>query len=265
MCARTTRMANHQCLPQEITDHVVDLLHDHPATLKRCSVVSKSWVPRTRSHLFSHVTLNDWDYARWKTTFPDPANSPGCHVRTLTIDGSLSGVEESSWVEDFSQVERLFMFLTSHAAFGRFLPFHTLSPCLRALHVFTHVPNPQIFNLICSLPLLEDLTLNGLSVGNGDGPQIAALSTSPALTGTLEAIVQWTTPTLSLLLHLPGGLHFRKLKLWACKSEEDICLAADLVTACSDTLECLDVTCSLGGAFCAVSLFWGVVYLNVQS
>ena len=42
-------------LPPEILDLIIDHLHDEPATLKTCCVVSKSWVPRTRKHLFALV------------------------------------------------------------------------------------------------------------------------------------------------------------------------------------------------------------------
>ena len=45
--------------PPEIVDLIIDHLHDQPATFKTCCVVSKSWVPRTRKQLFSHVEFHD--------------------------------------------------------------------------------------------------------------------------------------------------------------------------------------------------------------
>ncbi|KAF9789198.1 hypothetical protein BJ322DRAFT_1000595, partial [Thelephora terrestris] len=45
-------------LPPEILDLVTDNLSDEPSTLKACCLVSKSWVPRTRKHLFASVKFN---------------------------------------------------------------------------------------------------------------------------------------------------------------------------------------------------------------
>ncbi|KAF9643160.1 hypothetical protein BDM02DRAFT_3081141, partial [Thelephora ganbajun] len=42
-------------LPPEILDYIIDLLHDKPETLKQCCLVSKSWVSRTRKHLFADI------------------------------------------------------------------------------------------------------------------------------------------------------------------------------------------------------------------
>ncbi|KAF9789288.1 hypothetical protein BJ322DRAFT_975360, partial [Thelephora terrestris] len=44
-------------LPQEITDYILDLLHDEPKTLRQCCLVSRSWTPRTRKHIFGTVRL----------------------------------------------------------------------------------------------------------------------------------------------------------------------------------------------------------------
>ena len=43
------------CLPLEILDHTVDLLHDSPVTLKQCYLISKPWVPCTRKRLFANI------------------------------------------------------------------------------------------------------------------------------------------------------------------------------------------------------------------
>ncbi|KAJ6598460.1 hypothetical protein DFH09DRAFT_1022780 [Mycena vulgaris] len=53
-------------MPQEIVDMVIDSLVDSPGgyysrdneTLATCALVCRSWVPRTRYHLFSNITLN---------------------------------------------------------------------------------------------------------------------------------------------------------------------------------------------------------------
>ena len=67
----------HRHLPPEILDSVIDLLHDEPETLKQCFLVSKSWVPRTRRHLFAYIKFRSAsDLRSWKKAFPDVADSP---------------------------------------------------------------------------------------------------------------------------------------------------------------------------------------------
>ncbi|KAF9789295.1 hypothetical protein BJ322DRAFT_1000309, partial [Thelephora terrestris] len=50
-------MMSNRFIPPEICDHIVDFLHDDPKTLKQCCLCSRSWVPRTRKHLFAVVRL----------------------------------------------------------------------------------------------------------------------------------------------------------------------------------------------------------------
>ncbi|KAF9642570.1 hypothetical protein BDM02DRAFT_3105483, partial [Thelephora ganbajun] len=42
-------------LPPEVCDYIVDLLHNKPDTLGWCCLVSRSWIPRTRKHLFADI------------------------------------------------------------------------------------------------------------------------------------------------------------------------------------------------------------------
>ncbi|KAI3607138.1 hypothetical protein WG66_007910 [Moniliophthora roreri] len=39
-------------VPQEIIDHIIDFIPEDKPTLKRCSLTSRAWIPRTRYHLF---------------------------------------------------------------------------------------------------------------------------------------------------------------------------------------------------------------------
>lgn len=99
-------------LPPEIADHIVDLLRDEPATLKQCCLVSKSWIPRARKHLFGEIEFeHPADVDAWKEVFPDPANSPGYHTHSLFIDCvevfTTADAEEGGWIRAFSNVVRL--------------------------------------------------------------------------------------------------------------------------------------------------------------
>ena len=100
-------------LPPEILDLIVNHLRDDPTTLKACCVVSKSWIYRTRTHLFantefhapkSHIEL-------WKKTIPDPSNSPAYHTRRLLIRGFLTvtaaDANVGGWIRTFHNLVHL--------------------------------------------------------------------------------------------------------------------------------------------------------------
>ena len=143
-------------LPPEILDHIIDLLHDNRETLLQCCLVSKSRIPRARKYLFAHVEFKSEGYDKWKKTFPDPTNSLAHHVYTLTVDGSLRGAEDSSWIRGFARVERLIVdgeWAGSNVTSISFVPFHRLAASIKALDItFTLLLRTQIFDLICSPP-----------------------------------------------------------------------------------------------------------------
>jgi len=44
-------------LPQELVDSIIDHLHDDPATLHSCALVSSAWLPASRYHIFRRVSI----------------------------------------------------------------------------------------------------------------------------------------------------------------------------------------------------------------
>ena len=126
----------------EIFDHIVDLLHDNRHTLEQCCLISKSWVPRTRRHLFVHVELRLEDQVElWKEMFPDPEKSPAYYTRSLKIIGrTLRNAGESGWITGFSRVEQLDFELIGRSDVD--IPFATfsgtLSHSLRSLYLWHH-------------------------------------------------------------------------------------------------------------------------------
>ena len=259
-------------LPRETLDYIIDFLHDEPETLRGCCLISKSWVPRTRKHLFTDIKFRSVvDLESWKKTFPDPSNSPAYHTRTLSVrcpeEIAYTDGEEDGWIRAFSRVERFNLVVSGNPLANisdlevTLTPFHGFSPALKSLHVsYSTLQTSQIFDLISSLPVLNDLTLvtDGPEIGDGLGfnapPSVTRSPTSLAFTGTLD--LSMYTSMLGLparqLLDLPNGLHFRKLALsWCCK--EDLRWVVELVLRCSDTLECLDVSRYLQGT-CVLAL-----------
>lgn len=247
-------MSNH-CIPPEICDHIVDFLRDNPDTLKRCCLVSKSWVSRTRKHLFAAVKFNTpADLQAWRRTFQDPSNSPAQHTHTLSI-GFLEVIAEGGWVPSFSRVVRFKVFGNANLDLSMDLtPFRKFSPTLKSLHVTSFSIQPsQVIDLIYHLPLLEDLALFGYDRGHDGSQTVGSPSTSPVLTGTLNLrLVGGVARTVHQLLNLPNGLHLRKLELLSF-GVGALPFVWKLVEACSETLEYLDVQYEPEGAIFSCS------------
>ena len=238
----TTMSKPRRYIPPEILDDIVDFLQDEPEALTQCCLVSKSWIPRTRKYLFAQIEVED--HLEWMWIFPDPTNSPAHYVRRLTVD---CAPEDGRWIQGFSCVEQLILNDTIS-----FAPFHIFATSLRSLCVDSGtIPHSQTFDLIRSLPLLEDLTLRGDDIDREPRrlPTPVSSSTPPALTGTLElSMYEGMEKTIPEMLNLPGGLRFRELQLSWCGGIE-FPSVAKLVAACSDTLERLDIECDIDSTF----------------
>ena len=246
-------------LPPEILDLIIGLLCDQPKTLERCCLVSRSWVPRTRRHLFSSIEFGySGDLGLWKGAFPDPENSPAYHTRTLRMfcPDLVTGVdtEEGGWIRAFSRIVRLEVWShpgNSPQSDVSLTPFHTFSPTLKSLRIVsTNSSCSQIFTLVRSLPLLEDLCVidEGMDKSDDETTNLQP-STSPALTGSLELDLPYGMEgTARRLFDLPNGLHFRRFVCIRCV-EEDLRWIMGLVKRCSDTLEYIDIRCYLSGTF----------------
>ena len=251
-------MSNPRLLP-ELLDQVADYLHDTDDALRNCCLVSKSWIPRARKHLFANIQFdtkeNLWS---WKETFRDPSTSPAHYAKTLQIHClsfvTAADAETGSWIRGFSRLVHLK--LEHHYNLRvSLLPIHGLSLIVKSLHVeFLALPSSQVFDLVLSFPLLEDLTVVSSSIPvtgdddrSGGLPTVVQPSAPSMFTGSLNLLTcAGTEPIARRLLNIPAGIHFRYLTLtWV--REEDISLTSALVERCSHTLESLDITCEPRG------------------
>jgi hypothetical protein len=255
-------------LPADVLDHIADHLHDKPETLKQCCLASKSWIPRTRKHLFADIKLDTTrDLRSWKRTFPDPSTSPARYAKTLSVGRPEVirdvDAEVGGWITGFSRVEHLDLgAYEPDWGFDQpavpFVPFHGFSPVMKSLRVATiSLPPSPIINLILSFPLLEDLAVaidHGIPDDTGDGSEgdevlTAAQPLSPPMfTGSLELHLRGVGAEhfIRRLSSLPGGIHFRKLTL-TYRHGGDLSLTTASVEGCSHTLEPLDIALILYG------------------
>lgn len=232
--------------PAEIFDLIVDHLHDEPTALRSCCLISNSWISRARRHLFLRVRLNlhgKYAIQVWMKGFPDASNSPGHHTRTLELNGVDSTMDASvvapTWVHHFGHIKELKLERCVGGAFipGSLVQLCGLSPTLKSLRV-SHALTllSDLFNLICSFPLLEDLGLHCITtLGFNDKWHT---STSPRLDGSLHL----TDPNPSLvrrLSDLQNGPNFAHITAKCpVESAEPV---VDLISKCSVTLESLTV------------------------
>jgi len=248
-------------LPPELLDYTVDFLHNERETLKECCLVSKPWVPRTRRHLFAEIKIrSECDLKLWMKLSPTIANSLARHARNLTIGCPEFVVEgdagEGGWIRAFSCVESLDLdngawpLDTSRCPLT---PFHGFSATLKSLRVGPIIlPSPQLFYLIRSSPLLEDLNVVGRDESSGDDdnshwlpPGVPLIQ--PPLSGSLDLSILGMGNTVRQLLDLPNGLHFRRLTL-SWNRKEDLRRITALVRGCSRDLKFLYIACDPRGA-----------------
>lgn len=55
--ATTTTTGTTMAIPPEIVDRIIDYSHDDTKTLVACSLTARDWVPSTRLHLFTNLSL----------------------------------------------------------------------------------------------------------------------------------------------------------------------------------------------------------------
>ena len=221
----------------DIFDITVDHLHDDLATLRACCIVSKSWVLQVRKHLFAHIEFGAMEppIEQWKKVFPDPSNSPTRYTCNLALYGTpviTAGV--GGWISAFHNVVHLRLQGLDRATL---VPVHGLSPAVRSLHL--KYCTTEVFDLVCSFPLLDDISLIAPHVW--DTEEWTAPPTSPRLTGSLDMfMVGVTQVSTHRLLDLLGGLHFSKISV-VFSNDDEAGLVTDLVLGCSNTLESLTV------------------------
>ena len=241
-------------LPPELLDIIVDHLHDEPAALKACCLVSKSWVLRARIHLFAHVSFHSSrPFESWMKAFPDPFNSPAHYTRILHLSrfnvATVAIPDVHPWVHSFNNVVDLrvaTLGLDDH--YVPLTQLRGLSPTLKSLSLsYSFAPLSDSLNFICSFPLLEDLALSSLTTKRNTDEWVAP-PTSPKFTGffLLNGDNRYITRKL---LDLPGGLRFSEITVSCAFSDGG--LIKELVSTCSNTLESLGINFYQGGFFAA--------------
>ena len=249
-------------LPPEMLDFIVDHLYGDLRTLKACCIVSKSWIPRARRHLFVCVSFHAQasPIESWMKTFPDPPNSPAHYTRSLLFhdSSSITAANASNWIRAFCHIDALLLRAWDGVRFS-FTHLHGLSPTLKSLFVAcSFIPLSEFSDLVGSFPSLEDLSLTSTWVTDPDGGWSVIPPVSPKFTGKLWLQApDRIQPVVQRLLGFPGGLHFFGIDVVFHEGETES--VAKLLSRCSHTLESLVIHHNPSGVF-----LWLLGLLNVS-
>ena len=91
-------------LAPELTDHIIDFLHDDKEALSVCALTHPTWLPASRFHLFSTITVDGADGAKDRSAALDlPSDAQVLsYVRTVKIvsivpDRRMSKLQDAVW------------------------------------------------------------------------------------------------------------------------------------------------------------------------
>jgi hypothetical protein len=174
----------HPGIPPELSDRVIDFLHDDWSALKACSLACKAWLPASRFHLWNRVVLrysaDGTDYAEFLKASPAITS---CIV-DLTVEfptdrsTDTSREPEATWMTEtlipiFStlRILRQLMFVGAHFGEDAFLA--KIYPSLSTARVvqlsMCHFSRFSSFvELVWSSPSLENLRLDTISFDQVD-------------------------------------------------------------------------------------------------
>ena len=180
-------------------DHVVDHLYDTEDALRNCYLVSKSWTPRTRKHLFANIwfpTAERLQSRRESSQILQPLLRVTLTLcSSITFGPSRLRTRKRVAGSEFFRVSCAWRGHEVEPDFGEsattFVPFHGFSLAIKSLCVAAPALSPsQIFDLIASSPLLEDLAMiicSGTSADDCSGSEDNEIQMSPPrFTGSLE-------------------------------------------------------------------------------
>ena len=220
-------------LPQELVERVIDCLSDDRPALETCSLVATTWLPRSRHHLFSKVSLNSENAAQWCSAIRPGLEGASFLVRTLalrqtrrnrwlgsqfldTISDHLSSFQ---WVENLSITWLDFGdfqsgSLTRH--FGHF------GSSLRSLCLSYLSADYSAFVAFLKLfPNLEDLIIHTPDLCDDDPPMGTSRAVLP-FRGFLN-VLSFDSASSSFISHLADlHLRFSSISVFHCDFSSDL-------------------------------------------
>lgn len=241
-------------IPQYIIDEILDhLAADSPAlaSLRSCALVSKSWAPSCRRHLFRVITFNSRNMDTWFEAFPVPGEVPAHHARTLRVfTTGISRLPEKffEYPPWFTNVEKAVVLGHGGVPVLRIPSPWKLPRSVTTLSINTDIVTlADIQTLLAQLPNLENLLLHG-AVTLMDTRALVEAGTVPRGKFGGELVLRGgyvETPVVDMLFETPTWLHFTEVSMHG--GRECLRSTVRLAEACSRTLLKLTYTVGFHG------------------
>ena len=244
--AKTTVVIDSR-IPRDIIDEILDHLaadsgpsiRTFRSHLRACALVSKSWIPPCRRHLFRTIYFTLKDMKRWLETFPVPEESPAHYVRDLRFSIGKHDVAREKFFEYapwFENVER--MGLYGHGSYEPLWmpPVWRLPQSITSLTIRTDtVTLTHLWAIMVQLPNLDELSLSG-SLAAADGGKLVGIGATLGgrYGGKLELYRLDAGSVVDMLLEVPTGLRFTHLEIRG--THECFLPTVKLAEACSNSL-----------------------------
>jgi hypothetical protein len=254
--------------PQEIIDDIIDHYQDDtsPRNLQTCSLVARSWVPRSRRSLFRDVSFPGKNrFERWCRAIPPGPDGIASYTRVLRLSDPWGKLMDPVLLQNhithfasFRSLQSLAFFLVDLSAFDRI----SITTCFRHFEtvqslVFCNVASPitNILLLTYLFPNLQRLDIEDLKPPKDMVIMDVPVEAEPFMARTLE-----TAPTLRgsfRMANIPVGasqllswflkftLDFEEIRVTDC-DWTSVDPLSRLIDACGPKLRVLDIYVPLG-------------------
>ena len=254
--------------PQEVVDDIIDHFQDDPSPkdLRACSLVTRSWVPRSRRSLFRDVSFPGKNrFERWCSAIPPGPDGIASYTRILRLSDPWGKLMDPILLQknlahfaSFRSLQSLAFFLVDLSAFDR----NSITSCFRHFEsvqslVFCNVASPitNILLLTYLFPNLKRLDIDDLKPPKNmlvmDVPMevepymVQTLETAPTIRGSfrMAKIPVGASQLLSWFLKFP--LKFEEIRITDCDWTSTTPLS-QLIDQCGPKLRLLEIYVPLG-------------------
>ena len=243
--------------PQDIIDEILDHLAADSdfQSLRACVLVSRSWVPSCRRHLFHTADLTRGKMNIWLYAFPVPEESPAHHFRALRL--TIGGI---NWFPDkffehaprFTNLRELYLFGMADCLGSRLPSLWRLPESVTSLTIqapYGGVSLVGVWDIMARLPNLNDLSL-WAGIIPGDRNALLGIGTVPRGRFGGELVLRdvfSNRDAIIMLFEILTGLPFSKVEIDCAR--EYIPRVIRLVEACSETIVKLSLNVFFGGGY----------------
>ncbi|KAI0697130.1 hypothetical protein BC835DRAFT_1270792 [Cytidiella melzeri] len=244
-------------IPPELSDYIIDFLHDNRAALKACSLTARSWYPAARYHLYWRVSLPHFKSFRTYCSLLDICPTLGSFTRNVKLSNTFPLTTSRKGQLDVPRqdMEQLWEFMLpkltateclelSFLAFQPVLANHLARNLTTVTDISLQYCSFDSFSsfaaVICSFPCLQSCVLRGISWHNAITPAAPTHSGTKSMRPRLASLsLGRDVPLEDLLPWLLEGDACRDLIHFSgsCSSEHDALLLGEVLKSASATLK----------------------------